>query len=50
MTFVFLLESTDELLRVEVKDVKCFPDAVKEMRKDHPFEKYRVINVEKRGV
>ena len=50
MLFIFHIESADDLVRVEVKGTKSLKRAVREMRKTHPFETHRIINVEQRGL
>ena len=50
MLFVFHVESANALVRVEVKGAKTLYKALKEVRKVHPFETHRIINVEQRGL
>ena len=50
MLFVFHVETADDLFKVEVKGAKSLYSAIKKMRKQHPFETHRIINVEQRGL
>ena len=38
------------MFKVEVKGAKSLYSAIKEVRKQHPFETHRIINVEQRGL
>ena len=48
--FIFLLESAEESVRVEVKGIGNLDKAIKEVRKLKPFETHRIIHVEQRGL